>query len=116
MPQLHLEVELWVEEVDMQFVCLWRLTAFSWAFASCPSSLSTTGMNDPSIRYDKGFKVAGHLKHIGATPRPPAGIVVKNRKTAWQPNGHCPSHVFFEAQTHPIISVCPIKECLNGEF
>ena len=41
-----------------------------------------------------GFKVAGHLKHKGATPSPPAGLVVKHPKTAWQPSGHCPSHVF----------------------
>ena len=46
----------------MQFVCLWGLNAFSWAFASCPSSLSTTGMNDPSIRYDKGFLSSGALE------------------------------------------------------
>ena len=29
---------------------------------------------------DKGFKVAGYLKHIGATPSPPAGIVCKHSK------------------------------------
>ena len=44
---------------------------------------------------DMGFKVAGHLRHKGATPSPSAGIVVKYPKTAWQPSGHCPSHVFL---------------------
>ena len=56
------------------------------------------------------FKVDRHLKHIGATPSPPAWIVVKYPKKAWQPSGNCPSRVFFEAQTHPIISVCAIKD------
>ena len=54
MPQLYLGVEQWVVEVDMHFFCLWGVTAFSWAFASCPSSLSTTGMNYPS-KWSKSF-------------------------------------------------------------
>ena len=29
---------------------------------------------------DQGLKVALHLKHVGATPSPPAGIVVKHPK------------------------------------
>ena len=59
------------------------------------------------VACNMGFKVAGHLKHLGATPSPPAGIVVKHPKTTWQLNGHCPSRVFFETQTQAIISVCP---------
>ena len=47
MSQLHLGVELWVVVVDMQLFCLWRLTAFSWVFASCPSSLSMTNVVEP---------------------------------------------------------------------
>ena len=65
---------------------------------------------------NRGFKVADHPRRTGANPSPPTGIIVKHLKTAWQPSGHCPSHVFFEAQAHPIVSVCPIKRCLDGDF
>ena len=51
---------------------------------------------------DMGFKVA---RHKGAAPGPPAGIVVKHPKTAWQPSGHCPSHVFLGTGT-------PSNQCL----
>ena len=65
---------------------------------------------------DMGFNVAGHMRHEGATPSPPDGIVVKHTKTAWQPSGHCPRHVLFKAQTHPIISICCIKESFIGDL
>ena len=55
---------------------------------------------------DMGYRVAGHLRHKGATPRPPAGIVVKHPKTAWQPSGHCPSHMFLCTDT-------PSNQCLS---
>ena len=54
---------------------------------------------------DMGFKVAGPLRHKGATPSPPAGIVVKHTKTARQPCGHCPSHVCLGTDT-------PNNQCL----
>ena len=62
-----------------------------------------------------GFKVARHLRHKGATPGLPAGIVVKHPKTAWQPSGHCPSHMFLGTDT-PNNQFCPVKECFKGEF
>ena len=36
---------------------------------------------------DIGFKVAGHLRHKGAIPSPPAWIVVKHHKQARQNEG-----------------------------
>ena len=65
---------------------------------------------------NRGFKVGDHPRRKGANPSPPTGIVVKHPKTTWQPVGHCPSHMFFEAQTHSIVSVGPIKRCLDGDF
>ena len=34
---------------------------------------------------DMGFKVAGHLRHVGATPSPPAGNVCKHSGNTMAP-------------------------------
>ena len=48
---------------------------------------------------DIGIKVAGHLRQKGAIPSPPAGIVVKHPKQAWQPSGPRPSYMFLGTDT-----------------
>ena len=46
-----------------------------------------------------GLKLAGHPRHKGATPSPPAGNVYGRSKTAWQPGERCASHVFLGTDT-----------------
>ena len=62
-----------------------------------------------------GFKVAGLLRHKGATSSPPAATVVKHPKTAWQPSGHCSSHVLLGTDT-PNNRCLLYKKVFKGEF
>ena len=89
-----------------------------WSFvASCKkSSLKSDFIKMFSRMNGKGFKVAGHLRHKGASPNSPAWNVCKHSKTLSNRMDVVPATCFW-TQTHPIISVCPINRVFkNHDF
>ena len=46
------------------------------------TNIDRTELTPERLPDSYGFKAAGHLRHKGAIPSPPTGIVVKQPKTA----------------------------------